>query len=594
MRKLSCLCILLALMLSLLSACGGNAPAATEPEAKVKLHYAYNTENFMQDRDYEEQLSGRDSTLRMHAIRGETESAQLIVTPKEAVEEFFFEIKGLTGENGDKISKSKIEIFYEWYVELERTYNADSYYGYYPDALVPAKAIKRARLNSIAAGANQGIWVQVDIPEDAEPGLYTGTGILELDDEEYEIPIELTVYDATMPEEVHARSSFEIWYDKLSVGEGSYSPRLADTYFWYLVDKRCMPMEPSAQIMGEFDTYVDWVAENIAENPKVSTYTLPRQWEQTDSGSIISRDGVMSLLTKLAQKNIELRENGNDTVDLFKKAIFHTHHEPVGNELDRVRMTDLIISECKFAVADQYLKNYPDLYNSLLAIGNRVTVSYSEELLGTDTKGGVQTWCPHLDNWHSPEQRQLFYDRQNTEDRVMGEQVWWYGSNIPRAPFATYHLDDSLISSRLLSWMQFDYNCDGNLYWSTTQYTANMWETPYVYNQASGDGVLLYPGNKFGMTNPIATMRLESIREGYEDYEYLWMVEQGILDYNAENGTNYDPEALMAPLYEGLYEGMIPNRQNSEGFAARRVELLKLLEQLGKDPGAAIRRLEAM
>ncbi len=595
MKRIYSLFLLLSLMAGMLSACGDNTAGGTEPSTPgVQLHYAYNTENFMQDHDYTETLSGRDYTLRMHGIRGETESAQLIVTPENAVEKFTFEPGNLVNENGDKISKSKVEVFYQWYVAVEDTYNADAYLGNYPDALVPAKAVKRARLNSMEAGKNQGIWVQVAIPEDAEPGLYTGTAELELDDEKFEIPIELTVYDATLPEQVHARSSFEIWYDKISVGEGTYTQDLANTYFWFLVDKRCMPMEPSQQMMSDFDTYLEWVVENIAENPKISTYTLPRRWDQTDAGTVISRDSVLSMLTRMAQKNVELREAGNETIDLFQKAMFHTHHEPAGNALNCVKMTDQIISECKFQVANQYLKDYPDLYDSCLAVGNRVTVSYSEELVGSDTQGGVQTWCPHLDGWHSEEQRQVYYDRQNTTDRVMGEQVWWYGSNIPRAPYPTYHVDDSLICPRILSWMQYEYGCDGNFYWSVNMYTEDMWETPYVFNRASGDGVLVYPGKKFSMSTPIATMRLESIREGTEDYEYFWMMEQAITAYNENNGTSYDPKALMAPLYAGLYDGMIPVRGEDEAFAQRRIEILKLLEQFGKDPAAAISQLENM
>ncbi len=580
----------------LLSACSKKeTPTPTAPpEPAVRVWFAYNTENFMQDQDYSQILAGRDNVLRMHSLKGETESAQFIVTPKEKVDAYSFEIKELVTDSGDKIGKSKIEIFYEWYVTLENTYNPDSYFGNYPDALVPAKAMKRARSNVIEAGNNQGIWVNVNVPADAEPGMYKGFGVLKLDDEQFEIPVELTVYDAAIPEQVHAKSSFEIWYDKISIGEEVFSPQMSDTYFWYLVDKRVMPMEPSAQIMADYDSYVKWLVDHIAENPKVSTCTLPRPWADTDQGRVISRDGVMSILTKMAVKNVELRQAGNETIDLFQKATFHTHHEPVGSDTDRVRITDLIITECKFAVAEQYLKDYPDLYASCLAVGNRVTVSYDASLVGSDTQGGVQTWCPHLDNWHSQEQREIFNSRQNTSDRLGGEEVWWYGSNIPRAPFPTYHLDDSLIASRLLGWMQYDYDCDGNFYWSTTQYTADMWQTPYVYNQASGDGVLLYPGKKFGMTEPISTMRLESIRESNEDYEYFWMLEQGITAYNAENGTSYDPETLMAPLFAGFYEGMKPDRTKSEALFQRRIEILKLVELMNRDPAAAIGQLETM
>ncbi len=414
----------LVILSGILSACGGGAPAATEPETGVKLHFAYNTEKLMRDHDYGELLSGRDSTLRMHGIRGKTESAQLIITPEEDVKAYNFEIKSLSNENGDKIKD--IEVFYQWYIFVEKQYNPNAYMGYYPDALVPAKALKRERLN---------------------------------------------------------------------------------------------------------------------------------------------------------------------TIDLFKKAYFVTHDEPTGNVLEMVWTSDQIVSECKFAVADEYLKDYPDLYDSCIHVGHLVTTGYSEDRLGTDTKGGLQTWCPQFHHWHTEEQRQKYYERQNTTDRLGGEAVWWYGCNNPRAPYPTYHMDDELIAPRVLSWMQFDYNCDGNLYWCVNYYTEeDVWENSHVFDKSNGEGNLMYPGEKFGLSTPVATLRLESIREGLEDYEYLWMLEQAILSYNGENGTDYDPENLMAPLYEG----MIVQRDNAAEFLQRRVVVLKLVEQFEKDPAAASACLEDM
>ena len=589
-----CILILLAALTLLLSACGGGSVEETQPPTPgVKLWYGYNTESFMRDQLYPEKMENRDYTLRMQGIRGDVESIQLMITPDFAIEEYNFEVDNLVDENGEKFRKGNFEVFAEWYVSVEKSYNTDAYYGYYPDALVPIKAIKRERLDTIAAGENQGIWINVTIPEDAQPGKYTGIGTLELNDEEYEIPIELTVYDADMPETVHPQSCFLIWYDKIAIGENTYSPQLGDTYFWFIVNKRCMPMDPTPQITNNFDTYVDWLVENAAENPKISCYTLPKRWETTEDGSIVSRKACMDLLTKMALKNIELRKAGNETIDLFDKAYYYTHDEPSGNVLGLVKQSDLVISECKFAVAEAYLKDYPDLYNSCMGVGHLVTTGYSEELLGSDTTGGLQTWCPQFQFWHTEEQRQQYYDRQNTTDRLMGEEAWWYGCNNPKAPFPTYHIDDDLICSRVLSWMQHDYDSDGNLYWCVNTYTANMWDTPTVFDGANGEGNLMYPGARFNLASPMSTLRLESIREGMEDFEYLYMIEEAIMQYNAENGTDHDPEELMASLYEGLYNGMIPVRDNADLFAERRLAVLELLVRIQTDPAAAIADLTA-
>ena len=578
----------------ILVACGGGGDqtATPEPPKDVTLWYGYNTERFMQDEPYTEKMESRDSTLRVEGIRGDVESVQLMITPNVPVEEFDFEIDHLLREDGEKFRKGNFEILVEWYVEVNRSYNTDSYYGFYPDALVPLKAYKRQRLDTIVAGQNQGLWINVTIPEDTEPGFYSGIGTLEINNEKYEIPIEVTVYDAVMPEEVHPQSCFLIWYDKIAVGEGAYTPTLGDTYFWFLVEKRCMPMDPIPQTISNYDKYVDWLVENAAENPKISCYTLPKKWENIELGSVISRDACMSLLTKMAVKNVQLRQEGNETIDLFKKAFYYTHDEPSGVVLELLQISDQIISECKFAVADEYLKDYPDLYMSLIGLGHLVTTGYSEDLLGTDTEGGLQTWCPQFQYWHTEQEREQYRERQNTTDRLGGEEAWWYGCNNPKAPFPTYHLDDDLIGSRILSWMQYDYGSDGNLYWCVNSYTADMWETPNVFDGAVCEGVLVYPGDKFDVPGPLSTLRLESIREGMEDFEYLWMIEQEILRYNEANGTQYDPDELMAWIYADLYKGMIPVRDNSENFAQRRTELLEALETILADPAAGIALME--
>ena len=103
--------------------------------------------------------------------------------------------------------------------------------------------------------------------------------------------------------------------------------------------------------------------------------------------------------------------------------------------------------------------------------------------------------------------------------------------------------------------------------------------------------MLSYPGSKYGIFGPISTLRLENLREGEEDYECLLMIENAILAYNEANGTNHDPKALMAWLYDGLYEGVIPERDNAQGFAEARIQMLEILELIQKDPQAGIEAL---
>ncbi len=594
MKRTVALLLILVTLLTLFSGCSSQNQPTEPPEEpeKVKLWYAYNTENFMRDMQYPEQMESRDSTLRMLGIKGDVESVQLMITPTVDVKAYELTAGDLVSEEGHKIKKSNVDIFAEHYVEVNETYNTKSYYGYYPDALVPMKAYRRAKHNTIKAGENQGIWINVSIPVDAQSGFYTGVFTLTLDEETYEVPVQLTVYDITMPEEVHPKSCFLIWYDFIPYGEGTYSTELATRYFDFLVEKRTMPMFPCPAIENNYGEYIKWVVE-AAQNPKISSYALPKTWEDSAVGAIASEDKVMELLTLMAKKNVELRQQGDETTDLFKKAYYYIIDEPAGEDLERARVCDLIVSRCKFAVADAYLKDYPDLYYSLISLSHVVTTPYADSMVGTDTVGGVQTWCPIFDRFHSEAQRQQYKDRQENSDRLGGEDVWWYGAYDPEVPFPTYHMDDELTGSRMLSWQQFDYDIDGNLYWQVNRFMEGMWEEAQVLGGAAGEGNLMYPGSPYGLNNPIATLRLESIREGLEDYEYLWMMEQAILQYNEEHGTDHDPETLMAWVYEGLYKGMTLVRGEHQQFYNRRGELLQALELLLKDPDAGIALLQS-
>ena len=596
-EKVVSLCLVLLLVAAMLISCG-KTPEQENPAAVtdgVKLWWAYNTENLMQDFEYD---YDRDSTLRFYGIKGDVESIQLMVTPDKDVLDYNFTMGDIATQSGAVISADCFEIYAEHYMEVMSSYNPDSFFGYYPDALVPMENYRFRRYNSINAGKNQGIWLNLNIPVDAQAGTYTGEGKLTLDGKEYAIPVELTVYNVTMPEVVHPQSSYLIWYDFAASGEGDASPEMYESYFWFLANKRVFSDLPGPHATTDYAAYVDYVAQNFAQNPKIPCYGLPYSVEFIDGVSHLNEDRVLDMLNRLADKNIELRQAGNDSIDLFKKAYYYLGSicdEPDSPEdFELVRESDLIISNAKFKVAEK-LNDYPDLKESLLSLKHIVTTSYSEEMIGTDTQGGVQTWCPKYRFFHTEAQRQEYLDRQNSQDRLMGENVWWYGCLDPRAPYPTYHLDDDLISSRIVSWMQYDYGIEGELYWAVNWYTSytgvrDVWTDAESVAQTPGDGYLVYPGREFGVKGPISTLRLESIRESREDYEYLWLFEQIIEEYNQANGTAYDANALLQTYFDGLYEGAIPER-DSDVFHQKRLALLAAVEALYTDLDAAVENL---
>jgi len=601
-KKVVALALTAAISLSALAGCKDESQDSQAGNSKesVQLWYAHNTENLMKDVEYPELIEARDSTLRMHCLKNDVETVQLMVTPSENVASFDMQMKDLKNENGDVLTADNFNLYAAWYVEVLESYIVDAYSGYYPDALVPMENYKKLHENFIHAGQNQSIWVEVNVPEDQAAGTYKGFSELNLDGEIYEVPVEVTVYDAALPSENNVPTLFGVWYDYIPNGEGTYSPELASAYYDFLLSKRLSPMkaDPTKWALGtEYDAYVEWLVDFAAENPMVSAYSLPYGTENYELGLIVSKEGVNKLLTMMAEKNVELREAGNETIDLFAKAVYYLGgviDEPSGSGVQRVRDCDLIIHEAKLKVADTYFKDkYPDLYESCISLPHVVTTAYSEELIGTDEVGGVQSWCGQAQTWHSESQRAQLEERRNSMDRTGGEDTWWYTCEQPRKPFVNFHMDDEVLNTRTIWWMMFDYDVEGMLYWAINWYnTDDAWTTPVNYLNAVGDGMLCYPGTKYGIYGPISTIRLENLREGEEDYECLLMIEKAIIAYNEANGTDYDPKELMSWLWDGLYEGVIPTRGNVQGFTEARIEMLKILEQIQKDPVAGIEALQ--
>lgn len=87
-------------------------------------------------------------------------------------------------------------------------------------------------------------------------------------------------------------------------------------------------------------------------------------------------------------------------------------------------------------------------------------------------------------------------------------------------------MDYPSIEGRLLSWMTFGSQADGLLYWHVNLWHPNRiidtadpyldWKPTYIA-RTTGDGCLTYPTPD----GPVSSIRLENIRDGIEDYDYL-------------------------------------------------------------------------
>ncbi len=110
-----------------------------------------------------------------------------------------------------------------------------------------------------------------------------------------------------------------------------------------------------------------------------------------------------------------------------------------------------------------------------------------------------------------------------------GQEVWAYVCCGPGRPYANLFIDLDGVCPRILPWQFFQYKLTGFLYYLINHYeptknwnmNAPKWpDEPWnccSYNTNS-DGILIYPGPD---ATPLASTRLENLRDGIEDYEAL-------------------------------------------------------------------------
>lgn len=143
--------------------------------------------------------------------------------------------------------------------------------------------------------------------------------------------------------------------------------------------------------------------------------------------------------------------------------------------------------------------------------------------------------------------------------------------------------------------MMEKYNVDGDLYWSTTYWAQNPWETTMSYNVSdnyefgNGDGRLLYPPTKAKPSKvlikpPITSIRFELIREGLEDKEYFYLLQHQMNIIKQKNNTKFDKYIVEGEkslhLINALVGSLFSFESNPKKLYEVRFKIAKTLEKL--------------
>ena len=567
-----------------LPACGEKDSGASDNARGVTVWGMPGTEKVYENIDQNSAYYAKYKTepnVNLTMAKGELEGSQIIISANEDTV-FDFESADLVcGEN--KIAKENVEIFVQKYLTVQVNYDAGSNLppANYPDALVPMENIKAAKENVVLKGENQGFYIRVKTAIDQPVGTYTGNLTLKVGDKTQAIPVSVTVDDVMVSEVNHLRSTFLNGWSFFE-GELDTSQEMFDAYNDALLEYRLCGnnLFDSANHSEDVSTPEKlnaWVekAYEYMQNPMCSTVNMPYKM----SGWSLNQTLMKQVLQAIVDKSIETNYN------MFEKLIWYggAIDEPRGNGImDEAYNVSMQFTEAKQDFANKFAVSKTDipaefkeeLVQGIRAIPNIVTEYYDEAL----ASAGV-TFCPLFQYYNSESLRD---DYEGLGDR------WWYGCVQPKAPYPTYHIDDTWLSARVLSWMQAEYNVVGNLYWATDLYArydpSKGYQSIDEYyegvatrlNGANGEGFLFYPGKKYGVEGPLGSMRLEAIRDGMEEYEILYEIKQRFAKANEtlSEGNQLSFSSFVSSLTKNMYTGTVVTT-NTEEFSAARAKLFE-------------------
>lgn len=555
------------------------------PDSIAEVWGCASTFKVLQDVDNFEDVR-QDAKIEMNVAKGEYEAHQIIISAKKDVE-YEFEVASLTSSSGEVFAEEQIEVFHEKYIEIVSNYNGDIT-GIYPDAIVPLENIIERGENKVSAGDNQGIYIRFNIPKEQKAGIYEGTFVLKVAGKEQNIPVVLNVMNVEVPEENNMKSIFIVNYGSW-VGEQDGSQDMLNKYTEFLYDYRISSANIMLDNQGtdeDVEYYTD-LAYEYMQNPKCSFVMIP----YNSTGFTVTKDFSQKYLYAFARKSLETGYNMFHKTGTYIGSIDEPDSFGVADEAVEATSRDwtaLCVEVAEAIAADTSLTSpiKDEVVESIRNCYNVVTTAEVERYAPL----GVTTFCPKFYHYDTERQRAVW--EQQTEK-------WWYGCTDPKAPYPNYEIDhQSLTGIRSMGWMAANYDIIGNLFWSADLYSKaggmgftssnkpleDYYDTAERFPKANGDGFLVYPGAAYDIDGPVATLRLEALRDGLEEYELLRKLKSSYEVKGSSMGEEYqfDSTSLFSFLSGFVYDGTKVTA-DTDSFLSARDALLRLCELHASD-----------
>jgi hypothetical protein len=465
-------------------------------------------------------------------VQAGTDSISLGITVSDLV----------NARTGTHISNlTNIIVYREAYMNITMRSNGNGTLGLTPDILIPAidpyyHQARNAFPYAIAAHHNQSTWIDVLIPATAPSGYYQGTvTVTDTTKVLATLPVLLSVWNFTLPSTATLKTAFRLTGYGLCVQAYGGSETNCGAY----------PGARGKWIDGVDLSHVDqavmFLDHRVSLAGVVFTSPYDNNWTSFNRiyGPLLNgtRANTATMLAGARLTTIEFDAGGNATRQQWAtnfqaqgwmpRLYDYTCDEPPENcswadIIPRATADHAVVPPIQTLVTTSI--HGATVHNVLPSIDILApVVDQMDGLYGTNQRSTYNAWLTRP-----------------------GHHLWWYQScdesstcdngkpGDAKQTYANYMIDSSPVGNRVFQWLAYLYGIETELYYSSDfcwssvcgypKTSPDPWNGIYTFG-GNGDGTLEYPGTpaKIGGTVPVGlpSIRLEHIRDGMQDYEYL-------------------------------------------------------------------------
>jgi len=445
----------------------------------------------------------------------------------------------------------------------------------FPDYLAEEKE------SSVEKGTYKAVFLTVKIPRDADAGTFTGSITAKTDQGDKSLPLRLAVYPLTLPDERHLMvtewyttgrfqkfhgidsSDPEQFYRMLGV----YASNMAEhrqNVFRVSLDLITSKLGEDGKFKFDFSRFDKWAQifwdtgrMNLLETGFVARFgqggwssreIVLRDFrvQKESTSQAITVPGKEFLPQFLPALENHLREKG-----WLEKTVFHIADEPSNHNVMAWREASQFVHE-----------NAPAL--------RRI-----DAIETTHCFDRLEIWVPKLDYLAT------WYDTYE-KARQQGSELWFYTVGIfQKGSYPNKTVDVPLIESRIMHWLNYRFGLKGYLHWGFNSWTDDPYNAP---GEHRGDGWHVYP-KKDGLIN---SLRWEQMRNGIQDYEYLWMLENKIRKIRDTLGepfsTVIEPSRRPTEIASQVVKTMNVYSKDPNALYSAKREVIEELLALEKSP----------